>query len=335
MRVYTATKVDFERLQDLYFAESSRQAAAAGDYYIAAYQDIALFTGIVELADGDVLVAEEDGRPIGMAIVSVVARPLSPNISERKYVRVSSLVFKSNEARDLLIAEAELWATARGIEHLQVSMHAQDRYAAELYSGLGFAPETVLFSRAIKREPSPIGLARGKVKIFPHSSAWELEGIATANELREILAGICIDAAHVGSTSIPTIPAKPIIDVAIAVYDFDAVIARREFLCERGYHFVPSASGASQLLFAKGGYYDGTSDLQTHFIHVVHVNSRQWFDYLNFRSYLTEYREIAEKYAELKLRLAREHSADRESYTAAKSDFIREILLKASLYYGR
>ena len=335
MRVYIATKADFERLQDLYFAESSRQASIAGDYYLAAYQDIALFVGIVELADGDVLVAEDDGRPVGMAIVSSVARPLSPNISERKYVRVSSLVFKSKEARDLLIAEAELWATARGIDHLQVSLHAQDRYADELYTDLGFAPETVLFSRAIKREPSPIGLARGTVKLFPHSIEWELEGTRTANELRELLPGIAIDAAHVGSTSITTIPAKPIIDVAIAVYDFDAVIARRELLCEHGYHFVPSASGESQLLFAKGGYYEGTSDLQTHFIHVVRVNSREWFDYLNFRSYLIEYREIAAKYAELKLRLARDHSADRESYTAAKSNFIRDVLLKASLYYGR
>ena len=110
---------------------------------------------------------------------------------------------------------------------------------------------------------------------------------------------------------------------------------RAELLREHGYHLVPSSSGESQLLFAKGGYYEGTSNLQTHFIHVVRVNSREWFDYLNFRSYLIEYREIAEKYAELKLRLARDHSADRESYTAAKGDFIREVLLKASLYYGR
>lgn len=335
MRVYTATKADFERLQDLYFAESSRQSAAAGDYYLAAYQDIALFAGIVELADGDVLVAEKDGHPVGMAIVSVVARPLSPNISERKYVRVSSLNAESDEARDLLISEAELWATARGIDHLEVSLHVRDEHAVELYTSLGFAPETALFSRAIMREPAPIGLARGKVRLFTHSTEWELEGNRTINELCEILEGICIDAAHVGSTSIPTIPAKPIIDVAIAVYDFDAVLARRELLCERGYHFVPPASNESQLLFAKGGYYEGTSDLQTHFIHVVRVNSREWFDYLNFRSFLTEYREIAAKYAELKLRLARDHSADREGYTAAKSDFIREVLIKASLYYGR
>ena len=335
MRVYTATKADFERLQDLYFAESSRQAAAARDYYVAAYQDVALFAGIVELAEGDVLVAEDDGRPVGMAIVSVVARPLSPNISERKYVRLSSLVSESDEARDLLIAEAELWATARGIDHLQASLHAQDRCAEELYTSLGFAPETALFSRAIEREPSPIGLARGTVKLFPHSTEWEREGVRTVEELRALLPGIAIDAAHVGSTSIRAIPAKPIIDVAVTVYDFDSILEKCELLFERGYHYVPSASGESQLLFAKGSYYEGTGNLQTHFIHVVRVNSREWFDYLNFRSYLTEYREIAAKYAELKLRLARDHFADRESYTAAKSDFIRGVLLKASLYYGR
>ena len=335
MRVYTATKSDFESLDTLYFAESSRKAAAADDYYLAAHQDIALFTGIVELRDGDVLVAEDDGRPLGMAIVSVVARPLSPNISERKYVRVSNLIFESDEARDLLIAEAELWATARGIDHLEVSLHVRDEHAVELYTSMGFAPETALFSRVIEREPSPIGLARGTVALFPHTTEWEREGAETVKELRALLSGIAIDTAHVGSTSIRAIPAKPIIDVAIAVYDFDAVLAHQDVLCERGYHLVPSASGESQLLFAKGSYYEGTGNLQTHFIHVVRVNSREWFDYLNFRNYLTEYREVAEKYAELKLRLARDHSADRESYTAAKSDFIREVLLKASLYYGR
>ena len=335
MRVYTATKADFERLQELYLAESSRQAAAAGDYYLAAYQDVALFTGIVELHVGDVLIAEENERTVGMAIVSTTARPLSPNISERKYVRVSSLSFESDEARDALIAEAELWATARGIDHLEVSLHVRDERAVGLYASMGFAPETALFSRAIDREATPIGLARGTVKLFPHSSLWDREGARTLEELRTLLPSIAIDTAHVGSTSIPTIPAKPIIDIAVAVYNFDDVLDKRELLCEHGYHFVPAASGENQLLFAKGSYYEDEGNLQTHFIHVVKVNSREWFDYLNFRSYLTEYREIAEKYAELKLRLARDNAVNRESYTAAKGDFIQTVLAKARRYYRR
>ena len=106
MRVVTAKHTDFERLQELYYASSSRQNAATNDYYLAAYQDSDLFMAIVELPDGDVLIAEENDRPLGMAILSSVARPLSPNISPRKYVRISSLVFETDEARDLLIAEA-------------------------------------------------------------------------------------------------------------------------------------------------------------------------------------------------------------------------------------
>lgn len=335
MRVYAATKADFERLQDLYYAESSRQAATAGDYYLAAYQDIALFTGIVELQDSDVLVAEEDGCTVGMAIVSAVLRPLSPNISERKYVRVSSLTFKSEQARDMLIAEAELWATARNIDHLQVLLHVEDKHAEKLYTDMGFVPETTLLSRQIIREPSPIGLARGTVRLFAHSSAWDREGTRTAEELSSLLSDIAIDVVHVGSTSVLAIPAKPIIDIALAVDDFDKLLEKQELLRERGYHLLPSASGENQLLFAKGSYYEGTGDLQTHFIHAVRVGSREWFDYLNFRNYLTEYREVAEKYAELKLRLARENADNRERYTAAKSDFIRDVLIKARLYYGR
>ena len=200
---------------------------------------------------------------------------------------------------------------------------------------MGFTPETALYSRTIAREDATLGLARGTVKLFPHDSAWEIEGERTIDELRSLLPGIAIDTAHVGSTSIPTIPAKPIIDIAVSVYDFDTVLTKQEGLRERGYYFVPAASGEGQLLFAKGSHYDGTGNLQTHFIHVVKVNSREWFDYLNFRDYLSEYREVAEKYAELKLRLARENSTNRESYTSAKSEFIRDVLAKASRYYGR
>ena len=180
-----------------------------------------------------------------------------------------------------------------------------------------------------------LGLKRGTVSILPHDPKWVLEGERYIGELREILGDIAIDIRHVGSTSIPAIPAKPIIDIALAVQDPDDIMPMLEKLEASGYYLRPDSNTRGQLLLARGSLYDGTGDLQTHFIHVVRVNRREGFDYLNFRSYLNVYREIAEKYAELKLRLARDHSTDRASYTAEKSDFIREILLKASLYYGR
>lgn len=337
MIIRTATVEDFERLQDLYYAASERQAKIAGDYYVAAYQDEDLFVGIVELPEGDVLIAEDDGRPVGMAIVSEVARPLSPNISERRYARISSLVFDCGEARDLLMSEAELWATARGIDYLQVSLHSRDADGKKLYTGMGFAPEAELLSRSIPRVPSPLGLARDRVALFPHSLEWKMEGERTVAELKRLLPDVVKDARHVGSTSIPGIPAKPIIDIALGVYGFDKILEKQDLMREHGYYYRPSANLEEQLLFAKGSFYDGTGELQTHFIHVVELGGRAWYDYLNFRRYLIEHRDAAVKYAELKLRLARENSSDqgRERYLAGKQDFIRDTLDKALKKYHR
>lgn len=336
MRVYTAKNEDFEALQELYYRGSSRQAAVAEDYFVASYQDHDVFAATVQITDGDVLVAEEDGRPVGMAILSVAERPLSPSISARRYVCISSLIFESEEARDALLAEAELWAFALGIDNLQIKLHAKDTEAAKLYTGMGFSPEITTYSREIPRESSPIGLPRGRVKLYPHCREWEIEGERTIAELRHLLPDVAIDLEHVGSTSIPTIPAKPIIDVAITVYDFEAILSRRELLQQHGYYYVPGASLDEQLLFAKGSFYDGTGDLQTHFIHVVKVHSIQWYGYLNFKRYISEFRDVAVKYARLKIRLALENSGDngRKKYLEGKSDFIRDVIAKATRYYG-
>lgn len=336
MRVYTAKNEDFESLQELYYAHYSRQAAVAEDYFVASYQDHDVFAAIVQATNGDVLVAEENGKPVGMAILSVTDRPLSPSISARRYVYVSSLIFESEEARDALLAEAELWAFALGIDNLQLKLHAKDSEAAKLYTDMGFSPEITTYSRKIPRESSPIGLPRGRVKLYPHCREWELEGERTITELGRLLPGIAIDLAHVGSTSVPTIPAKPIIDVAITVYDFEAILSKRELLQQHGYYYIPGASIDGQLLFAKGSFYDGTGDLQTHFIHVVKVHSIEWYGYLNFKRYISEFHDVAVKYARLKIRLARENSGDngRKEYLAGKSDFIRDVIAKATHYYG-
>ena len=182
-----------------------------------------------------------------------------------------------------------------------------------------------------------IGLERGKVKLLPHDPEWELEAARTVEELRTLLGSVAKDIRHVGSTSVPTIPAKPIIDIAVAADDFTAVLNLEELLREHGYYYRHEQDLANQLLFAKGSFYDGTGDLQTHFIHVVGIDSREWWDYLNFRAYLIEFTEAAQKYAELKLALAKKVSIDndRERYLSGKSPFISEILGAARKRYGR
>lgn len=69
-----------------------------------------------------------------------------------------------------------------------------------------------------------LGLKRGAVALYPHEKAWETEAQATMARLRQILGPVAVEMAHVGSTAIPTIQAKPILDIAVAVNDFDALL---------------------------------------------------------------------------------------------------------------
>ena len=138
-----------------------------------------------------------------------------------------------------------------------------------------------------------IGLRRGDVRLFEHNKEWKIEGERTVNELRKILGSDAIDIQHVGSTSIKSIKAKPIIDIAVGTDDFKRVLAHEAELLKAGYHYRPNHNmGGAQLLFACGSYYEG-GDMQTHFIHVVKYNSMEWLDYINFRDYLNTYPEIA------------------------------------------
>ena len=178
-----------------------------------------------------------------------------------------------------------------------------------------------------------IGLKRGTVQLYPHEKAWEEEAARTIVRLKEILGDIAKDIQHVGSTSILTIQAKPIIDIAVAVDSFDEILAQEEVLKKAGFYYRPDSSKTlkNQLLFACGSYYDGTGDLQTHFIHVVLTDSDEWVDYINFRDYLNSTPEAAREYEQLKLRLAEAGPVDsgRVMYTSGKHELIQRMLQQA------
>ena len=180
-----------------------------------------------------------------------------------------------------------------------------------------------------------LGLKKGAVALLPHDKEWETEGERTVRELGSIFGTAAVDIRHVGSTSVPTIPAKPIIDIALAVRDFDAVTPLLDTLRSKGYYLRPTDNTLDQLLLAKGSFYDGTGDLQTHFIHVVIMDSRQWRDYLNFKRYLIEHPAVACEYAELKLSLAKLAPVNegRAAYLAGKHSFIDSVLAQAASLY--
>lgn len=186
-----------------------------------------------------------------------------------------------------------------------------------------------------------IGLERGTVKLCEHEKEWEIEARNTIFRLKQILGDVIKDIQHVGSTSIISIKAKPIIDIAVAVDDFDDIIIFEKELKDNGFYYRPNAQASikNQLLFACGSYYEGTGEMQTHFIHVVRTNSIDWINYINFRDYLNNTPSAAKEYEELKVSLALQAPVDkgRQKYLQGKHDFIVRTLRKTLVrsYLGK
>ena len=184
-----------------------------------------------------------------------------------------------------------------------------------------------------------LGLKRGTVTLYDHQTEWEIEAQKTIIRLKDILGSTIRNIEHVGSTAIKTIKVKPIIDIAVAVDDFDKVLKCEEELKKHGFYYRPNSDLGEQLLFAAGSLYDGTGDLQTHFIHVVKHASMNWINYINFRDYLNNNPDIAKQYEDLKVSLSKQAPVDngREKYLKGKHDFIVYTLRKALVksYLGK
>lgn len=173
-----------------------------------------------------------------------------------------------------------------------------------------------------------IGLKRGTVALYPHDPEWDVCAAETIALLKNIWGDIACDIRHVGSTSIPAICAKPIIDIAIGVRRLQDAEAMIEPMRVHGFH-QKNVGHDKQVFFSAG---DFENDIRTHHIHVVEYEGMEWRNYLNFKSYLNHHLGIARQYEALKQELAAKCATDREVYTARKAEFIKYTLRKAMVW---
>ena len=173
-----------------------------------------------------------------------------------------------------------------------------------------------------------LGLKRGTVALCPHDPDWEIAAGQTIRRLRKIFGPTAEDIQHVGSTAIPAISAKPILDIAVAVRDFDAVSPLLPVLEANGFLLRPQDSFEEMLLVCG----DFSADTRTHHIHIVRFDSAAWQNYLNFRDYLRAVPQKALAYQRQKEMLALRFPQNREAYTAGKAGLIGQILRDASAW---
>jgi len=175
-----------------------------------------------------------------------------------------------------------------------------------------------------------IGMKRGTVFLEEHQTAWEESAKAVISDIQCALEGLKADVQHIGSTSVRSIKAKPIIDIAVAVNNLDEVIERNEKLAKHGIIFRFDER-PDHLLYVKG---DFENDTRTHHIHVLAKGSEKWKDHLCFRDYLNDDLSTAKEYESLKLELCEKYGNDRNAYTDAKENFIRRVTAEARKKYA-
>jgi len=129
---------------------------------------------------------------------------------------------------------------------------------------------------------------------------------------------------HVGSTAVPGMEAKPIIDILAGVRSLEESRSCLEPLTQLEYLYAPYLPEEMHW-FCKPH-----PSRRTHHLHLIPVGSRRYADELAFRDRLREDPQIAAEYLTLKRDLARRFANDREAYTEAKSDFVNRVLGRAA-----
>jgi GrpB-like predicted nucleotidyltransferase (UPF0157 family) len=165
-----------------------------------------------------------------------------------------------------------------------------------------------------------------KVEVVPHNPIWRSLFQTESTQIAIALAGNFIEIHHIGSTSIETIYAKPIIDILVEVKSIDRVDGQNSEMEKLGYECMGEFGIENRRFFLK----DNLDGIRTHHVHVFEVDSVQTVRHLSFRDYLNAHLEKAQAYSILKQGLAEKYPYNIKEYIEGKDTFIQEIDCQAT-----
>jgi GrpB-like predicted nucleotidyltransferase (UPF0157 family) len=177
------------------------------------------------------------------------------------------------------------------------------------------------------------------VAIAPYDSRWpELFRREKEHLLSCLPNDLIRRVEHFGSTAVPGLAAKPVVDLLVEVTDLEATRARIAPVLEaQGYDYFwrPTRGDDGPPFYAWFIKRDPATGARTHHIHMVEGHFADHWDRLLFRDYLIEHPPVARGYEALKLRLAADHPNDRVAYTQGKTAFIVAVTEEARRRYGK
>lgn len=170
-----------------------------------------------------------------------------------------------------------------------------------------------------------LGLESGIVRLEPYDPAWPDLFAAEADRLQKLFAaaGLVVTVEHTGSTAIPGLAAKPILDILGGYPERTPVTEYINVLTAAGYVHRGEQGIPGREFFRRG-------NPRSYHLHLTPIDSRFWLDHLTFRNRLRADKALRDAYAALKHDLAARFPRDREAYIEAKGPFVNGILSEKS-----
>ena len=159
------------------------------------------------------------------------------------------------------------------------------------------------------------------IEVVAYDVRWPEQFLCERDILCDALSGwLAGSPEHIGSTAVPGLAAKPVIDIMVPVHSLPAAVPAIEAAKRIGYIYFPYKPEVMHW-FCKP-----SPEVRTHHLHMVPIGSDLWVERLAFRDALRASTELSARYAGLKRALAIRHRNDREAYTEAKAPFIASVL---------
>jgi len=171
-------------------------------------------------------------------------------------------------------------------------------------------------------------VAKRKVEIVDYDPQWPVLYKKEKALIQKVTGHIIVAIEHIGSTAVPGLGAKPIIDIMGALNHLNDAEKCIKPLESIGYEYVPEYE---ESIPERRYFHKGHPLKEQHYhLHMVELTSDFRKKHLLFRDYLRTRPKVAQKYYELKKRLAIKYGSDREGYTNAKTSFIESVIAKTS-----
>jgi GrpB-like predicted nucleotidyltransferase (UPF0157 family) len=164
-----------------------------------------------------------------------------------------------------------------------------------------------------------------RIQVVPYNVTWKDEFQAEAVRIRCALGELVVELHHIGSTAIPGIAAKPIIDMILEVHSVEHLDGQGDILAGLGYEALGEFGIAGRQYFRK----NDLQGIRTHQVHAFQVDNPEIERHLAFRDYMTAHPEEARRYGELKQDLARQHPDNIQAYMDGKDAYIKQQQKKA------